>query len=243
MSRPWTCIQTDSVRLEAGITQATIFDNKDPGNDPVLAQAEQTLVKSIQRDQGQFEVLIEECGFAAPKFCFTNVPRNLLDPHRKEGDLDMVLGSHSDPPEIALLEFKRIKIKALDTYKDKQNKINGVSTLFHQIRERLSIGFSAVCGIIIVHGDLGNRESPNTILRNYTEESSNMLWEKISSELTGFPSEAGLVLVKFNHPTTEFKRTNFCALRLQAATKLKQSGRITDSFRDFVTSGQASNYA
>lgn len=243
MNRPWTCIQSDTVTLRAGMTQATLFDVKDPGSDDVLEPGEMDLVKSLQNNASQLELLIEECGFACWRDCFTGVPRSLLDPTRKDGDLDMLIASPNDPPEIAVLEFKRVKIAAIDTEKDKRNKLGGIATLFHQLEDRIKVGFRAVCGVIIVHGDLGLRNSANTILRTYTQDSSDILWEKIILEAGHLPAEAGLVLVKFNHPTREFSRVNFCALRLQTPQKLKQSDRLTDMFRDFVTSGQAGNYA
>lgn len=242
MDYSWICINSDSDVIQSSKTSYNLFDARPRGSDAVLDFTEQQLVSQIQCNHEMLELLLHECGFIHYSRCLANVPRYYLDTNRKNGDLDMVIAGPNFPPELAVLEFKRVKIRAIDSERDKSNKLNGIAELFNQLQDRVKLGFSITYGALIVHGDLGNRNTANTMLRHYARETNELLWDKLISESGNIPTEAGLVLVRLDYPTTEMRRKNFCVRLQKRAHVQPQSPRLTDMYIDFMNSGRVGNY-
>ena len=239
----WKCAHIDSFVLKEGQNNYSLYNNRTPGADDILDQEEPDLVLFIQKNKSLLHLLLQESGIERYRVSIPNLEREYLDPMRKSGDLDLIVAGPNIPPDLAIFEFKRIKLKALDDLSDKINKMGDLYKLVAQAKERMALGFRMNMAVTLIHSDLGSRNSPNTNMRGYALSSQNTIWEQIKAIIPKLPSEVGVILARFDYPTTESHRFNFCVNLLRSPSPVKQSPQLTDRFIDLMNSRLAGNFA
>jgi len=228
----WKCIITDANRITLGTERK--FSFFDEGNETYTTHSlhEDDIVNIIYQNQDYLELILTEAGIKSSSHIFKHIPKKQIF-GSGSGDFDLVIYGPSYPYEIISFEFKRIKVEAIDFENDNVNKLNGIDTLFNQLEERVKMGFFAVYGVIIIHSDLRERKTANTILRSQTLETSDRLFYEINN-VKSFPKEAGLILLKFEQPTGKMNALNFKVGMLKYAMELNQKDEITDRFQTYL---------
>jgi hypothetical protein len=228
----WKCIITDAKKFTLGMERN--FSFFDEGNETYSTHSlhEDDIVNIIYQNQDYLELLLKEAGIKSPSVIFKHIPRKQIF-GSGSGDFDLVIYGPNYPFQIISFEFKRIKVEAIDLESDNVNKLKGIDTLFNQLEERVKMGFYVVYGVIIIHSDLRERKSANTILRSQTLETTERLFYEINN-IKSFPNEAGLILLKFEQPTGKEYALNFKVGILKYAMELMQKDEITDRFQNFL---------
>ncbi|MDI7219445.1 hypothetical protein QMN07_18320 [Leptospira santarosai] len=227
----WKGFSVDSARLSSNERTYRFFNE---GNDQysILDLDENQIVNAICSNQNFLNLLLDKAGIRAYSAFFTNIERKAIL-NSGGGDFDLIVYGPGYPFKIACFEFKRVKITAIDSEVDKMNKFYGIETLLNQLEERVELGFYATFGVIILHSDLRNRKTPNTILRNYSQET----YEKLSHEILKagkLPKESGLLLIKYDQPTGKKYALNFFVSLFKPCEFMKQKDIIYDRFQDYL---------
>ncbi|TGL19731.1 hypothetical protein EHQ47_16680 [Leptospira bourretii] len=234
----WNCILQDVKRLNVGMQKSFNFFEEGSGAQSILSLSEDQIVNIIQKNKNYLNLLLTEAGIQHYSKAIKHIPKYEVFGYGT-GDFDLVIYGPTYPYELISFEFKRIKVEALDYNNDKVNKIGGIETLFNQLEERVKMGFHAVYGIIIIHSDLRERRTANTILRSHTLETNQKLFYEINS-LKSFPTEAGLILMKYEQPTGKESAINFKVGRVKFAEKLRQNDETRVKFQNYLNQ---SNFA
>ncbi|EMJ48714.1 hypothetical protein [Leptospira santarosai] len=227
----WKGFSVDSARLSSNERTYHFFNE---GNDQysILDLDENQIVSAICSNPNHLNLLLDTAGIIAYSAIIKNIERKAIF-DAGGGDLDLIVYGPDYPFKIACFEFKRVKITAVDFEEDKINKISGIETLLNQLEERVKLGFYATFGVIILHSDLRKRRTPNTILRNYSQET----YERLSYEILKdgkLPKESGLLLLKYDQPTGKRYALNFFVSLFKPCEFMKQKDRIYDRFHDYL---------
>ncbi|MCW7471800.1 hypothetical protein [Leptospira kanakyensis] len=229
----WKCIIQDAHKLSLGQGGTFNFFNEESGADTTLLLSEDDIVNLIHKDENFLNLLLEVSGIQYYSKALKHISKHKVL-GSGSGDFDLVVYGPNYPFELISFEFKRIKVEALNYEKDKINKIKGIEKLFNQLEERVRMGFLAVYGVIIIHSDLRERKTANTILRSYTIETNERIFYQINSS-NSFPTEAGLILLKFEQPTGKKYAINFKVGLVKLAEKLKENEEIKERFLNYLS--------
>lgn len=162
------------------------------------------------------------------------VPTSLIK-GKGAGDFDLILFGPTYPYNITCCEFKVVKITAGEGMKDDRNKMEGIGELYKQVNDRIKIGFHRTVAVIILHGDLQLRKTPNIVVKDYSPETYDEIARYVHSRFSA-PEGCGLVLTRFDQPSGNLDSINFAACLLNSATPMEQKPIVTDRFSDLRNS-------
>lgn len=220
MIQEWRGIFHDEVTLQTGQTSYRFFAENANGAGSIHDEDEQTIVSIICRNPSYRDVLLSTIGVQAYSDLQTGVPRCAFDEGNRAGDFDMILAGPTYPVDLYCLEFKRIKIRAIDDERDHINKLAAIKKLYAQVKDRLDLGFSAVSAVIILQGDLIARPTGHFHSKDYAAHTTEDFWKEITKY--HLPKEAGLVLIKYNRPLARNAGRQFFVKCLQYPAKREQ---------------------
>ncbi|EMJ87279.1 hypothetical protein [Leptospira meyeri] len=227
----WKGISQDAVELKTRMTSFNFFDE---GNDEstIIEQTENEILKQIFENKEYLKLILNEAEIKSYSHIFTNISTHHIF-GEGGGDFDLILYSKNYPYNITCIEFKRVKIIANDSDSDKINKLSGVDTLFNQLSDRIKMGFHRVFGVIIIHSDLRNRKTTNTIFRSTSKDTSTKILYKINNTKS-FPNQAGLLLARFEQPTGKKYSLNFKVGLVKSANLNTQNENLRQRFNNFL---------
>lgn len=150
-------------RVQLFDSDETLGANPDDG---AAAAGEQLMVKWILCESSARELLLLELRRKLTACADTEVGRPFYEPN--EGDIDLLVWDCDSPHQAAGLEFKRVKIAAVDAENDSVNKLSEVRKGVRQANRLHSLQISQTYFVLILDMDARRQTNFNIPSRGLT---------------------------------------------------------------------------
>lgn len=216
-----------------------LFSESDRNDSSISELSEQEIVKWFFSRYEIRNLIIELIsGLSSEEVIYeleVKEPLLTIEERQVIGDIDAIIIPKTNPEKAVIIEFKRIKIRTLETKFVKTNKISKVRNKgFSQIKKLRRFDYYKTYLGVIIEDDARNVESANTIVRNSKNSIVDSIYDiNLENKLE---DKTGLFFIEITQPTGESfeSRFNFDITVEKEAVEIKQNNTTTQRINKMI---------
>lgn len=210
-------ITFDTIQLQGNVSSFPLFeDNPNLNSESITRRIEDQIARWLFSINPVKELILCELQIPLQNIWYDfRIAEPITNPHKKPGDIDILICEKQRPDQSIAIQCKRIKVTAIDMGKDKvSRRIADIADGVLQANGSRDMGFYKTYLVLLVVIDGRNRDLNNILSRGSTPRTLNRIYD--------FPgrgdlySEIGIVIIEIVQPTskgfTQMAQVNVCVL-------------------------------
>jgi hypothetical protein len=200
-------IAYDSTQLPLGSPSTALFvDRALSSHERVTDIDEEKTLSWLLCTPPVRKLVFANLGLTDAAYARISVREPILDhrPTKKPGDLDvLLLPSIDDPSHAISIQAKRIKVKAVDTYRDNvtNRHLGNLTDLIEQANGSRELGFHLNYAMVIVQVDGERRSDFNFFYRTTSPGQFNRIYHRTRDR--AWHPDVGIIFVEIAQPTAD----------------------------------------